>query len=308
MTKRILAKDFGEVAVLMGGDSAEREVSLVSGKCALDALLRKGVHAYAIDVDKTVVDQLLARRPDRVFIALHGTKGEDGVIQGLLEVMDIPYASSDVASSSLTMHKLRSNLFWKGIGLPVIPTKVISKDDSLAALNKNFSFPVCVKPACSGSSCGISKVETVDEIPAAYAYAKKFSEEVMLEPWIEGREFSVGILGDEALPVIEITTSAGFYDYNAKYKNDNTGYLCPCDLDLSVQKKMQEIALAAFHTAGCRYWGRVDFLQDANGKIWLLEVNTIPGLTSHSLVPKAAEHVGINFDELIWKILAFTLR
>jgi D-alanine-D-alanine ligase len=319
----------------MGGTSCEREISLMSGQNVLDALLRKNIDAYAIDVDeKNIIQQLQTNKPDRAFITLHGTNGEDGIIQSLCEILEIPYTGSNVAASALTMDKYRCNLFWKSLGLPILPSVLLNEYE----LNKNIFLnprlrgddgkecgdddrrgkvfsPVvrgneswCVKPVQSGSSCGISKIKNISQLPAAYKLAKQYDSRIMIEPWIEGREFTVGILGDEALPIIELTTPEDhFYDYEAKYFSEKTGYIIPCDLSIKEQKKLQDITLQAFKLAGCSYWGRADFVQDKKGQFWLLEVNTIPGLTTHSLVPMAAKHIGIDFDELIVKILEFTL-
>lgn len=295
---------FGKVAVLMGGTSCEREVSLMSGQNVLAALLRKGIDAYAIDVGENIIEQLQANRPDRAFIALHGTNGEDGVIQGILEELNIPYPGSGVAASALTMDKYRTKLVWQSFGLPVLPSTLLNNTDDL-----NFDLPLCVKPTDSGSSYGVTKITDISQLSEAYEFAKQYGSEVMVEPWIDGREFDVGILGDDALPVVEIIPQEqSFYDYEAKYFSDKTGYKCPCNLTKEEQQQIQNIALQAFQTTGCRDWARVEFIQNKTGKFWLLEINTITGLTTHSVVPMAAKQIGIDFDELIVKVLEFTLN
>jgi D-alanine-D-alanine ligase len=300
---------FGRVAVLMGGTSSEREVSLMSGQNVLEALQRKGVDAYSIDQGLDIIGKLQTNKPDRVFIALHGTNGEDGVIQGLLEILHIPYTSSGVIASALTMNKYRSKLFWKSLGLPVLPLVILNEKDDIAEFVKQFGFPLCVKPINSGSSLGVSKIISIAQLPKAYDLAKQYGSQVMVEPWIEGREFDVCILGNEALPIVEIIPPQGsFFDYKAKYFSDKTKYICPCNLSGEEQDQLQTMALKAFHASDCRYWSRIEFLQDKNGKFWLSEINTIPGLTLHSIVPLAAKQSGINFDDLIYKILGFTLE
>lgn len=306
----------GRVAVLMGGTSCEREVSLMSGKNVLDALLRNSIDAYAIDVDKNIIKKLQSNKPDRAFIALHGTNGEDGVMQGVLEMLNIPYSGSGIAASALTMDKYRCGLFWQSLRLPVLPSMLLTENK----LNEDIFFDPrlrgddiydswCVKPIDSGSSVGVSRVKDISQLSAAYNLARQHSSQVMIQPWIVGREFTVGILGAEALPVIEIVAPQNcFYDYEAKYFSDKTGYIIPCNLTAEEQKILQDLAMQAFISSGCRHWGRVDFMQDKKGRFWLLEANTIPGLTSHSLVPMAAKYIGINFDDLILKILGFTIE
>jgi D-alanine-D-alanine ligase len=296
---------FGKVAVLMGGTSCEREISLMSGQNVLEALLRRGIDAYAIDVGENIIEQLQAQKPDRAFIVLHGKNGEDGVIQGILEKLNIPYPGSGVTASALTMDKYRTKLVCQGQGLPVLPS-ILLNETNLSITQ--FDLPICVKPTDSGSSYGVTKITDISQLPKAYELAKQYGSEVMVEPWIEGREFDVGILGNEALPVVEIIAPKDtFYDYQAKYFSDQTGYKCPCDLAEEEQQRIQNIALQAFHATSCCDWARVEFIQDKNGKFWLLEINTITGLTTHSVVPMAAKHIGIDFDELIVKVLAFSL-
>jgi len=292
----------------MGGISCEREISLMSGQNVLDALLRKKINAYPIDVGADIIEQLQTTKPDRAFIALHGINGEDGVIQSILEILNIPYATSGVAACALTIDKYCSNVYWKSLGLPVLSSMILHGNDDFAEIVKKFGFPLCVKPVNNGSACGVTKITDISQLPQAYEFAKQYDFKIMVQPWIEGREFTIGILGEQVLPIVEIVTPEGeFYDYDAKYFKQNTGHLCPCDLSKTQQQEMQNIALKAFQTAECRYWGRVDFMQDRLGKPWLLEVNTIPGMTIHSNFPIAAKQIGIDFDELIVKILEFTL-
>ncbi|KPJ67539.1 MAG: hypothetical protein AMJ43_04635 [Coxiella sp. DG_40] len=308
-TKKISPSAFGKVAVLMGGASSEREVSLISGQNVLEALRRKGVDAYPIDPIQNIIEQLQINKPDRVFIALHGPNGEDGIIQSVLEVLNIPYSSSGTIASALTMDKYRSTLFWKSLELPVLPLVILDEESDFAETIEPFDFPLCVKPTNNGSSLGVSKITTVTQLPKAYKLAKQYGSQVMVEPWIEGREFDVCILGNEVLPIVEIIPPKGsFYDYKAKYFSEETKYICPCDLSDEEQKQLRIAALKAFRSAGCRYWSRVEFMQDKDGKFWLLEINTIPGLTLHSIVPIAAKQAGVNFDDLIYRILGFTLE
>lgn len=302
---------FERVAVLMGGTSCERAVSLMSGQNVLDALLRNGVDAYAIDVDKNIIKKLQSNKPDRVFIALHGTNGEDGVIQGVLEMLNIPYSGSGIAASALTMDKYRCGLFWQSLGLPVLPSAILNEDGGLdpRVRGDDKYDNWCVKPIDGGSSVGVSRVTDIAQLAEAYNLAKQHGSQVMIQPWIVGREFTVGILGAEALPVIEIVAPQNcFYDYEAKYFSDKTGYIIPCNLTVQEQNKLQDLAMQAFISSGCRHWGRIDFMRDKQGQFWLLEANTVPGLTSHSLVPMAAKHIGISFDELIIKVLGFTIE
>jgi D-alanine-D-alanine ligase len=307
---KISAKDFGKVAVLFGGMSSEREVSLLSGEGVLEALINKGVDAHLIDVDFDIVQKLQELEPDRAFIALHGAYGEDGRVQGLLEMMNIPYTGCGVKASAIAMDKNFSKIIWKEYGLPVLPSFVATAKTPVDELEKaleKMGLPLCVKPVSNGSTIGVTKVVNRAELLPAYKNALQYDDFVLLEPWIEGFEFTVGILDDEALPPIEIVPDEEFYDYSAKYISHATRYLCPCNLSLVDQNKIKEIALKAFRILGCRHFARADFLQDKQGNFWLLELNTITGLTSHSLMPKAAKVAGIDYDTLIWKVLEFTL-
>lgn len=298
-----MMKHFGKVAVLMGGRSSEREISLKSGRAVYEALIRQGVDAYAIDVDDHLVDTLLREKFDRAFIMLHGREGEDGIVQGLLEMLRIPYTGCDVQSSAIAMDKIKSKLIFKGLGLPTLPFIVIQSKEDLEKVRLNFKCPICIKPVREGSSRGVSKVERYEDLEKAYQVAHEFDELIMAEPWLDERELTVAILGDQALPVIEIKASRSFYDYEAKYFAPNTQYICPANLSLEKAIEIKELALKAFQALGCKDWARVDFLQNKEGDFFLMEVNTIPGMTDHSLVPMAAKSIGISFDQLVLTIL-----
>jgi D-alanine-D-alanine ligase len=296
-------RDFGKVAVLMGGWSAEREVSLKSGQAVFDALRRRGVDAHAIDAGRDLLTRLGRGGFARVFIALHGRGGEDGTLQGALQLMGLPYTGSGVLASSLGMDKWRTKMVWQAAGLPVPGYELLHPDSDLAAVERRLGLPLFVKPANEGSSVGISKVNQAGELRTAYATAAKFDDVVIAEQFVGGGEYTVSILGDEALPVIRIVPANEFYDYEAKYLRDDTRYLCPCGLSAEREAEMRDLALRGFRVLGCRGWGRVDFLVDAAGRSYLLEVNTVPGMTDHSLVPMAARAAGVEFDELVWRIL-----
>jgi D-alanine-D-alanine ligase len=305
MSRRITnPRDFGRVAVLMGGTSSEREVSLDSGRNCLDALKRRGVDAHAVDGVPALVPELIAKRFDRVFNVLHGHAGggEDGVLQGLLEAFGVPYTGSDVLGSALTMDKIRTKQVWLALGLPTPAYARLSRHDDVGEVARSLGLPVIVKPACEGSSVGVSRVFREADLPQAVALAARYPGELLMEQLIEGDEFTVGILGEQALPTIRIVPAGEYYDYHAKYVADDTQYLCP-GLRGADEDEMRALALTAFRTAGCSGWARVDLMRDRAGKNWLLEVNTAPGMTSHSLVPKAAKALGVEFDELVWRIL-----
>jgi D-alanine-D-alanine ligase len=305
MTTRITnPKDFGRVAVLMGGTSAERDVSLDSGRNVLEALLRKGVDAYALDGIPALAQELIAKRVTRVFNILHGHHGggEDGVLQGLLEAFGVPYTGSDVLGSALSMDKIRTKQVWLSLGLPTPKYSPLSRTDDVNAVAQSLGLPVIVKPACEGSSVGISRVFSDADLPKAVALASHYEGELLMEQLIQGEEFTVGILGSEALPTIRIVPAGEYYDYHAKYIAEDTQYICP-GLQGSAESEMRALALEAFKAAGCSGWGRVDVMRDKSGANFLLEVNTAPGMTSHSLVPKAARTSGIEFDDLVWRVL-----
>ena len=299
-------KAFGRVAVLMGGLSAERDVSLKSGHAVHGALLQRGVDAHAVDAGEDVWQQL-GQGFDRVFIALHGRGGEDGVIQGALETLGLPYTGSGVLGSALGMDKLRSKWLWQALGLAVPEFVVIDEESKPEELIAKLGLPLMVKPTREGSSLGVSKVTDVAQLPAALAAARVLDDCVIAERFIQGGEYTCAILGHEALPMIRIETPRAFYDYQAKYFADDTRYLCPCGLDQAQESEFQCLALKAFAVLGCHGWGRVDFMLDGKGQPWLIEVNTVPGMTDHSLVPMAARQAGLSFDELVWRILEETL-
>ena len=301
------ADDFGRVAVLMGGWAAEREISLISGQAVLEGLRRRGVDAHGIDVQRDVLEVLASDRFDRAFIVLHGRGGEDGVLQGALEILGIPYTGSGVMGSAIGMDKYRSKLVWQGAGLPTPGFALIEQEADLAAAEE-LGFPLMVKPAHEGSSIGMARADDAKALRAAWQAASGYDGQVLAERWVTGSEFTAGILGDLALPLIRLETPHAFYDYNAKYEAEDTRYLIPCGLDASREAELQQLALRAFHAVGASGWGRVDLLMDEEGRPWLIEVNTVPGMTSHSLVPMAANAVGIGFDELVWRILAQTVE
>jgi D-alanine-D-alanine ligase len=297
-------RDFGRVAVLMGGTSSEREVSLDSGRNCLEALQRLGVDAQAVDGVAALVPELIAKRFDRVFNILHGHAGggEDGVLQGLLEAFGVPYTGSDVLGSALTMDKIRTKQVWLSLNLPTPRYARLSRSGDVGAAARALGLPVIVKPACEGSSVGVTRVFREADLPQAVALAARYQGELLMEQLIEGDEFTVGILGEQALPTIRIVPAGEYYDYHAKYVAEDTKYLCP-GLQGAAEDEMRSLALAAFQTAGCSGWGRVDVMRDRGGRNYLLEVNTAPGMTSHSLVPKAAKQAGLEFDDLVWRVL-----
>jgi len=292
----------------MGGWSSERAISLKSGNAVLAALQQRGINAHAIDVQRdTVLQQLAQGHFDRVFIILHGPGGEDGVIQGALEILGLPYTGSGVMASALAMDKLRSKQLLEGASLPTPKYMVLDQDTDLNYVVAELGLPLMVKPALEGSSIGMTKVEEENQIGAAYQAAAQFAGEVFAEQWITGKEYTVAILGDEALPVIRLETPHKFYDYDAKYFANDTKYHCPCGLSPEEESQLQRLALAAFRAIGAEGWGRVDILCDQTGKPYIIELNTIPGMTDHSLVPMAARVRGIEFDELVYRILAQTM-
>lgn len=296
-------KKFGKVAVLFGGRSAEREVSLKSGAAVLAALQRSGVDAHAFDPAKRDLHNLLDERFDRVFIALHGRYGEDGTVQGALELMGIPYTGSGVMASSIAMDKWRTKMIWQAAGLPIPDFMMLNEQSDWDAVVKRLGLPLFVKPANEGSSVGISKVKQVSELKAAYEEAAKHDKLVIAERFIGGGEYTAAILNGRALPVIKIEPANEFYDYEAKYLRDDTRYLCPCGLSAEQEVEMQALAQQGFAVIGGQGWGRVDFLRGTDGRAYLLEVNTSPGMTDHSLVPMAAREAGISFEQLVEQVL-----
>jgi D-alanine-D-alanine ligase len=296
--------DFGRVAVLYGGRSAERSVSLKSGKAVLDALQNAGVDAYGIDAGADLATRLIAERPDRVFIALHGRGGEDGSLQGLLESLQLPYTGSGVMSSALGMDKLRTKLIWQSLGLATPAYAVLRDQADCEQIVASLGTPLIVKPIHEGSSIGMAKVQSVQELEQAWQAARQYDDVALVEKWITGAEFTVAILDGRAMPAIRLRTPHTFYDYEAKYLTNDTQYICPCELPPEREAELGELCLEAFNAVGCRGWGRVDVMQDQAGKFYLLEVNTVPGMTDHSLVPMAAAAAGMSFTELVLAILA----
>ena len=303
-TKITNPRDFGRVAVLMGGTSSEREVSLNSGGNCLEALRRRGVDAYAVDGIPALVRELIGRKCDRVFNILHGHHGggEDGVLQGLLEAFGVPYTGSDVLGSSLSMDKIRTKQVWLSLGLPTPKYVRLPRNADVRAAARSLGLPVIVKPACEGSSVGVSRVFKEEDLPHAVELAARYEGELLMEEMIVGDEYTVAILGAEALPTIRIVPAGEYYDYHAKYVAEDTQYVCP-GLQGAAEMEMRALAYEAFKAAGCSGWARVDVMRTRAGKNYLLEVNTAPGMTSHSLVPKSARVHGIEFDDLVWRVL-----
>ncbi len=296
----------GKVAVLMGGQSAEREISLKSGEAVLAALRARDVDARAVDVGPDPLRQLTEAGYDRAFVILHGRGGEDGVIQGALETLGLPYTGSGVLGSALGMDKYRCKLVWRGLGLPTPSFTLIENEMDLAETGA-LTFPLMIKPVHEGSSIGMMRVESPSGLRDAWTAASGFDRQVLAERWITGAEYTAAILDGEPLPLIRLETPNLFYDYAAKYEAESTRYHCPCGLDSEQEKRLQELALQAFDAVGADGWGRVDMLVDETGSPWLIEVNTVPGMTDHSLVPMAAKAAGISFDELVWRILLTSL-
>jgi len=302
------ASKFGKVAVLLGGKSAEREVSLDSGTAVLEALMRSGVNAEAFDPQERSVTELV--NYDRAFVVLHGRGGEDGQIQGALEWLNIPYTGTGVQGSAIGMDKVKTKQVWQGSELPTAPYRIVTKNSNAQEIVSALDLPLIIKPVHEGSSIGMSKVEKVEDFADAIAKATEHDAVVMAEKWITGREFTIVILNGQALPVIRLQPpeDVAFYDYEAKYQRNDVEYGIPCGLSESEEKELQALALRAFQAVGASGWGRIDAMQDEQGKFWLLEVNTVPGMTSHSLVPKAAAAIGYSFDALCVAILEQTLN
>lgn len=295
--------DFGKVAVVMGGQSAEREVSLNSGSCVLAGLLEAGIDAHAVDADAQLIEKLKAEKFDRAFLILHGRGGEDGILQGALEYAGIPYTGSGVLASALAMDKLRTKQLCKAMSIPTPNWRRVMSATELELAAESMGLPLIVKPVLEGSSIGISKVEGVQGTAPAYVEAAKYGV-VMAEQFVNGIEVTAGILQGEALPLVKMTPKRDFYDYEAKYGDAGTEYACPSGLDPELERNIQSLALAAFAAVGGSGWGRVDFIVDALGEAWLIEINTAPGMTERSLVPQAAEAAGLSFSELVVRILA----
>lgn len=299
--------DFGKVAVLMGGESAEREVSLLSGAAVLAALLRRGVDAHGIDAGADVMSRLSGEGFERAFIILHGRGGEDGVIQGALERLGMPYTGSGVLGSALGMDKYRTKALWRGLGLPTPESALITATSGLEAADA-LGYPLMIKPSREGSSIGMAKVEDREQLQQAWEMACRYDAMVLAERWIVGREYTASILQGEALPLIRLETPRVFYDYEAKYHADTTRYHCPCGLPAAREQALQALCLQAFEAVDASGWGRVDLMLDGEDRPWLIEVNTVPGMTDHSLVPMAAKVAGVDFDELVMRILASSLE
>ncbi len=299
-------KEMGKVGVLLGGRSAEREVSLLSGAAVLKALQSRGVDAHPFDPAERSLEALRAEQFDRVFIALHGRFGEDGTMQGVLEWMGIPYTGSGVMASALAMDKWRTKLVWQSAGIPTPRYAILQENSNWDEVVAQLGLPIFVKPAREGSSIGMSRVESAAQLAEAYHKAAEFDALVLAEQFIAGGEYTVAILDGEALPLIKLESANVFYDYEAKYKRDDTRYLCPCGLPEAQEKHIQQLALRAYDVVGCRGWARADVMLDAAGNPYFLEINTAPGMTDHSLVPMAARQAGIPFDELVLRILRGT--
>ena len=296
-------KQYGKVAVLMGGSSSEREVSLMSGTGVLNALLSRQVDAYAFDPSQQPLSALKDEGFARVFIALHGPFGEDGTLQGALETLGIPYTGCGVMASAIGMDKWRTKLLWRGAGLPIPEFELLTEASDFDSVKARLGLPLFVKPACEGSSFGVTKVKAAGELRAAFAEARKFDSLVIAERFIGGGEYTCAVLGQRALPSIKIEPAGEFYDYQAKYFRDDTVYRCPSGLSAESEREMRALALSAFTTLGGGGWGRVDFLMDEAGRPYLLEANTAPGMTSHSLVPMAAQVEGLSYEDLCLAIL-----
>jgi D-alanine-D-alanine ligase len=303
MTDMVSNRNFGKVAVLLGGRSAEREISLKSGHAVLDALLRGGVDAHPFDPAEHHMEALLEQGFNRAHIALHGRYGEDGTVQGALELMGVPYTGSGVMASALAMDKWRTKLLWEAAGITTPHHILINEQSDFAKVAQEVGLPLIVKPGREGSTIGLSKVEEVNDLPGACRLAAQHDDMVLAEQFIDGTELTAAILGDAALPLVRIEVESGLYDYEAKYISDRTRYFCPSGLSSTEEQSIQAQALRAHRVLGCEGWSRVDVILDKSGRPYFLEANTSPGMTDHSLVPMAAKTAGINFDELVLRIL-----
>ncbi len=300
-----------KIAVLLGGTSAEREVSLNSGRAVLGALLSLGYDAHAVDPKETALTDLKQMGFDRVFNILHGRGGEDGVVQGVLEQIGLPYTGCGVMASALTMDKMRTKMLWKGFGLPIADMEIVTRN-SVSELNptavvERLGLPLMVKPSREGSSVGLTKVNAVEELKSAVDFALKCDDTVLIEEWLSGIEMTVPVLDNEVLPSIQIIPEGEFYDYNAKYISDNTQYICPAPISPEKEEELRKLVKQAYDAVGCRGWSRIDVMTDAQGNFRLVEVNTTPGMTSHSLFPKSAATVGYSFEKLVEKILELSV-
>ena len=302
------AERFGRVVVVYGGASAEREVSLISGSAILASLKRSGVDAIGYDLAESGLPGLQALEPDRVFIALHGGVGEDGTLQGALSLLEIPFTGSGVLASALGMDKQRTKAVWHNAGLPTPESLTLNAASDWQSVCETLGLPLIVKPVHEGSTIGISIVESPEALEAAYRDASRFDAAVMAERFVQGPEYTVSLLGDSVLPAIRVEVPSGFYDYEAKYLSNETLYHLPCGLSSEDEAALGDLSRRAFEAIGAKGWGRVDMMRDADGQFWLLEVNTVPGMTDHSLVPQAAAHAGVGFDALVLRILESSLN
>jgi D-alanine-D-alanine ligase len=301
--KEMSVTRFGKVAVLLGGKSAEREISLMSGRNVLEGLSKAGVDAHPFDPAERELSELKQEGFERVFIALHGRYGEDGTVQGALELLGIPYTGSGVMASALSLDKLRTKLIWLASGLPTPRHEVITADSDWTAVAGKLGLPLIIKPAHEGSTLGLTKVLQANELPEAYRHAAKYDQLVLAEEFVEGEELTAGFVGEQALPLIRIEAPQGNYDYQNKYFSDETRYICPCGLPPTEERRIQELVMRSAWVLGCSGWGRADLIRCADGSVSLLEMNTSPGMTGHSLVPMAAKVAGISFEQLVVRIL-----
>jgi len=299
---------YGRVVVLMGGNSAEREVSIDTGKAVHAALCRQGVDAHLFDPGVQPLSRLIELDFDRAFIALHGRGGEDGVIQGALQSLGLPYTGSGVMGSALAMDKIRSKLVWKASGVPTPEFVEIKSESDLDSIQDVLGLPVMIKPVHEGSSCGATKVKAGCDLKSAWQKAVVLDTRVMAEKWVDGIEYTAAVLGRAVLPIIRLETPREFYDYQAKYIENTTRYICPAGLSAELEKEFAAVVMAAFDVIGASGWGRVDFFVDQDGYPWLIEINTVPGMTSHSLVPMSAKQAGMDFDALVMSILETSTR
>jgi len=297
------ANEHGKVAVLLGGRSAEREISLQSGQAVLGALRSRGVDAHAFDPAEQSLDALVEQKFDCAYITLHGRYGEDGTVQGALELMGLPYTGSGVMASAIAMDKWRTKLLWQAVGIASPRSVLLQADSDVSEIIRTLGLPLIVKPAREGSTIGLSKIHSEQELMTAYQLAAQHDSLVLAEEFIEGAELTVGILGETPLPLVKIEVAGELYDYQAKYLSDDTRYFCPSGLPEAQESAIQAQALQAYQVLGCEGWGRVDLILSASGQFYFLEANTSPGMTSHSLVPMAAKNAGMSFEDLVMKIL-----
>lgn len=307
MTSNTLKQKFGKVAVLMGGWAAERDISLKSGAAVLTALQSAGVDAYGVDVGRDILNILQVGKYDRAFNVLHGRGGEDGVMQGVLDVLQLPYTGCGVMASAISMDKLMTKRIWMGSGLPTPRFEMLAAESDFNAVVERLGLPLMVKPATEGSSIGMAKISKAEQLESAWKVAAEYDDQVFAEQWVEGDEYTCALLGNDAQPLIRLEVQSDFYDYEAKYQSNDTKYHCPCGLSASDEDELQVLSLQAFAAVNGEGWGRVDMMRDQSGKTWLIEVNTVPGMTDHSLVPMAAEANGISFENLVVKILETTV-